>query len=253
SYFFTASVTSGEQAVSSLFTIEVVGPSPPFSGTIFIDPDIITDEDPTTFVGLLYTGQGARTMFDRRADTWITVDAYLFVATWADGLQAEVQVNPEFASRDAAEVEAEVYATAVGRLPVALLQDVETLWIHRGVYPFGGGNKNILIHTGQGEQYAADGILEETLVHEAAHTSLDPYHGSAADWRRAQVADGTFISTYARDFPTREDVAESYLPYLAVRHRPSRISSSLAETILETMPFRIEYFDSLALEVFPIG
>ena len=28
--------------------------TPPFSGTIFIDPDIITPNDPTTFTGLSY-------------------------------------------------------------------------------------------------------------------------------------------------------------------------------------------------------
>jgi len=31
--------------------------TPPFGGTIFIDPDIITPEDPTTFVNLIYNGQ----------------------------------------------------------------------------------------------------------------------------------------------------------------------------------------------------
>ena len=53
---------------------------PPFSGTIFIEPDIITPSDPTTFENLSFAGQGSRTMFDRRVNDWITVDAYLFNA-----------------------------------------------------------------------------------------------------------------------------------------------------------------------------
>ncbi len=52
-----------------------VSTEPPFSGTIFIDPDIITPSDPTTFQSLLAAGQGSRIMFDRRVNGWITVDA----------------------------------------------------------------------------------------------------------------------------------------------------------------------------------
>lgn len=226
---------------------------PPFSGTIFLDPDIITDSDPTTLQDVSYSGRGMRTMFDRRVNNWITVNAYLFDADFDDGLYAEIQVNPEFGSVDAATVEAETYAESIGRLPTALRADVETVWIHKGTEPFGGGNNNLLIHTGQADQYVADGILEETFVHEASHTSLDPYHASAPGWLAAQQADGEFISTYARDNPDREDVAESFLPYLAVRYRLSRISPSLADTITGTIPNRIAYFDAQSFDMYPVS
>ena len=226
---------------------------PPFDGTIFIDPDIITSSDPTTFQTLSFAGQDSRTMFDRRVNDWITVDAFLFNAIFDDGLTAEIQVNPEFGTPDVAEAEADKYAEVIGRLPTALRVDVETVWIHRGTAPFGGGNNNLLIHIGQADLYVADGILEETLVHEAAHTSLDPAHASAPGWLAAQSADGTFISNYARDNPTREDIAESFLPYLAIRYRSDRISSVLAGVITRTIPNRIDYFDSQSLDMYPIG
>jgi hypothetical protein len=226
--------------------------TPPFAGTIFIDPDIITATDPTTYLGLADAGQGSRTMFDRRVDGWITVDAYLFDASFDDGLSIEVQVNPELGSVEAARVQAEYYAEVIGRLPTALRRDVETVWIHLGVELFGGGNNNLLVHVGQGDAYLADGILEETFVHEAAHTSLDAAHASAPGWLAAQASDPTFISTYARDFPGREDIAESFLPYLAARYRADRISASLRATIEATMPNRIAYFDSLGLDMHPI-
>lgn len=225
---------------------------PPFSGTIFIDPDIITSSDPTTLQTMVYAGQGLRTMFDRRVNNWITVNAYLFNASFDDGLTTEIQVNPEFGSSAAALVEAQKYGEVIGRLPTVLRTDVETVWIHKGTQPFGGGNNNLLIHTGQADLYVADGILEETFVHEAAHTSLDPTHATAPAWLAAQTADGTFISTYARDFPDREDIAESFLPYLAIRYRPDRISQSLADTILQTIPNRIAYFDNQSFNMYPI-
>lgn len=225
---------------------------PPFSGTIFIDPNIITEDDPTTFLSAAYTGQGLRTMFDRRINDWIEVNAYLFDARFADGLHAEVQVNPEFGSPEAAEVEAVRYARVIGRLPTALRADVQTVWIHKGVQPFGGGNNNLLIHTGQADLYSADGILEETFVHEAAHTSLDAAHSAAPGWLAAQSADGNFISTYARDFPSREDIAESFLPYLAVRLRADRIPLSLTQTITDTIPNRLSYFDAQNFALYPL-
>ncbi len=227
-------------------------PAPPFGGTIFIDPDIITPDDPTTFTGLEDAGRAPRTMYDRRVEDWITVEAFLFDASYDDGLAIEVQVNPEFGTVDAARAQAGFYADAVGRLPTALRLHVETMWIHQGVEPFGGGNDNLLIHIGQGELYLQDGILEETFVHEAAHTSLDESHATAPGWRAAQAADPTFISTYARDHPDREDVAESFLPYLAVRHRADRISETLRQLIEQTIPNRIAYFDGLGLDMYPI-
>lgn len=226
--------------------------TPPFSGTIFINPAIITSADSTTFTGLAPAGQGIRTMFDRRANAFIQLNAYLFNASFNDGLSAEVQVNPEFGTAEAAQAEATKYATVIGRLPHALRIDVRTVWIHKGVQPFGGGNNNLLIHVGQADQYVAAGILEETLVHEAAHTSLDAVHANSTGWRAAQAMDPTYISTYARDNPTREDIAESIVPWLAIRYRESRIPASLASAIRAAIPNRIAYFDGLALQMLPV-
>lgn len=225
---------------------------PPFFGTIFLDPDIITESDPTTFTGLTPAGQESRLMFDRRADDFITLNPFLFDATFDDGLTAEIQVNPEFGNVENALVVAEKYAEEIGRLPTGLRAKLETVWIHKGVEPFGGGNNNILIHTGQADVYVNDGILEETLVHEATHTSIDPDHKDAPGWLAAQKADPTFISTYAQDNPNREDLAESYLLFLAVRYRRDRISDDLANQIIATFPHRMAYFSGLELDIHPI-
>lgn len=234
-----------------IFCLPVVSKAePPYSGTIFLDPDIITSSDATTFTGLEYTGQGLRTMFDRRINNWAEHNAYLFIAHYSDGADIEIQVNPEYGSEQAAASVAEFYAPVFGRLPAALRNDVETSWIHMGDEAFGGGNNNLLIHTGSiAQSYIDDGILEEALVHEAAHTSLDPYYADAAGWLAAQNNDPGFISTYARDNPDREDIAESFLVYIAVRFRANRISNDMAAVIEQTIPNRIEYFESLELDL----
>lgn len=148
-------------------------------------------------------------------------------------------------------VQAERYARLVGQLPAILRSKVQTLWIHKGVQAFGGGNANLLIHTGQAESYITQGIIEETLIHEATHTSIDPDHTNAAGWVAAQRADPEFISTYARDNPTREDLAESMLLQLAFRHRKDRITTTLASTIERSIPNRIVYFDQQNFNLYP--
>lgn len=225
---------------------------PPFWGTIWISPDIITPADPSAFEAIASSGRGLRTMFDRRVDGWIRANAYLFDATFDDGLTIEIQVNPEFDFEMAWEA-AQKYGEAIGRLPTGLRIGVETVWIHKGIEPFGGGNNNILIHVGQATIYENDGILEEVLIHEAAHSSLDAAHANAPGWHGAQAADGGFISGYAQEHPRREDIAESLGPWMAVRYRADRMPPALIQTIEAVIPHRLEYFDELGLDLHPFG
>ena len=77
----------------------------------------------------------------------------------------------------------------------------------------------------------ADPRSQDTLTgSEAIAGYVNMFSANAPGWTAAQAADPDFISTYARDNPTREDVAETFLPYLALRYRPDRISRSLAAT-----------------------
>ncbi|HEX9951730.1 MAG TPA: hypothetical protein VGB53_08175 [Rubricoccaceae bacterium] len=227
--------------------------APPFGGTVFITSTLITAADPTAYTGATSAGRGSRRMFDRRVDGWITVDAYLVRLAFSDGPDVEVQVNPEVGSADIALAEARRFGPSIGQLPHALRTDVRTVWIHRGTQPFGGGNENLLIHTGQADLYDADGVLEEALVHEAAHTSLDAAHAGSAYWTAAQQADQCAVSVYARDNPTREDIAESFLPYLALRRRPGSLSADDRAAVAASMPNRIAYFDWLALDLSPFA
>lgn len=237
---------------SIIDTKSTTGPMPPYSGTPYIDADIITSADPTTFLYTDDAGQQDRLMFDRRVNDWVNVHAFLFNASFSDGLMVEVQVNPEFGDQATARAEAYKYASVIGRLPRCLRSEVQTVSIHRGTEQYGGGNKGLLIHTGMTDQYESLGVLEEILVHEAAHTAFDATHAAAPAWILAQRGDANFISTYASFYPDREDIAESFLPYLAVRHRSDRISLPNFETISQTIPNRIAYFDGLMLDMNPI-
>ena len=247
----TITATAGSARGTAQVTVAAPNLAPPYRGTAFLDPDIIVPSDPTDFVGLEPAGRGERFVYDRRHG-WITIQAYLFDATFANGRFAEFQINPEFGPWTEAEAVARAYAPAIGQIPVALREDVDAVWIHRGDEPFGGGNRSLLVHSDRGEQYRERGILPEILVHEGVHTSLDSAHAGAPGWLAAQAADPTFISTYARDHPDREDLAESFSAWLAVRHRRDRITEGMADTITSAIPHRLAYFDSLHLSLCPV-
>ena len=227
------------------------GQPPPFSGTIFIAPHLINDDDPTSYVSITYSGKSERKMLDRRVDKFITLNAHLFVATFDDGVELEIQVNPEF-DADRANVEAEKYSKVIGQMPYTLRGKLVDVAIHNGDAPFSGNKKNIVIHTMQGDKYLAEGILAETLIHETVHAVIDKEHEKNVQWINAQKSDLGFISTYAQKHPYREDLAESFVPYLASRFKPDRISHQLKQTIDETILYRMAYLDGLNISLYPM-
>ena len=226
----------------------------PYGGTVWVTPDILGPADPTSLRSVTYTGRGMRETFDRRVNRWVTVEAYLFDAQFGERT-VEFQVNLEFGSREAARAQVDVFAPALGRLPAVLMSNLRVVHLQTGEGSFGGNSylSRILIHPdGRHAKYAVrNGFLEEVFIHEAAHVSLDPAHADSPGWRRAQRADGAFISDYARDYPDREDVAESILPYFAVRYRPHRLSPRERWFMRMTIPNRVAYFDEQDLDMSP--
>ena len=231
---------------------------PPYHGTVWFSKQLIVGSDPTAFTGLTSKGKGKRSMFDRRLQGGnggqLDGQAWLFAAGLGGSPQKpakeiEVQANAaDFDSAEAARKEAEPLLAAVGKLPAFLLAKVETVWLHGGDAPFGGGNNNLLMYTGAAKKYVQDGVLEETLLHEATHTSCQHLQDEAG-WLKAQREDPTSSSKYARDNPSREDVAETMGPYLGLRFRGDRLSEQQKKSVSENIPHRVKYLDSLNLSM----
>ena len=233
------------------FSLKHTG-TPPYQGTVFITPNLLGPADPTSLQSVTYIGRGERVIYDRRPGAWITVNAYLFSVRY-EGTDLEFQVNPEFGSRGAAQTEVDTYAAALGRLPAVFLLRAQKVQINAGHKLFGGNwhDRSFLIHTDQGKEYIRNGHLEEALIHEGAHVSLDGAHASSPGWRAAQTKDGVSISAYARDYPDREDIAESILPYFALRYLPDRLTDSDRAAILAAIPNRLIYFDEQGFDMSP--
>ncbi len=247
------SVTVSVSAAGQRGTLGVdVLPLLEFWGSIEADPDIITPEDPSVFADVSYDGRETRRMLDKRSG-WVEVEAFVFNATYEDGFEVEIAVNPEFETSDAALVEARKYGWLIGQMPQVLRgPELKWVWIHQGDAAWGGGFNRIIIHTGRTARYQGNGWLEEVIMHEAVHTALDPYHRVSDGWLAAQAADSDFISGYARENPNREDVAESFPMWVALRFREDRISARLATTIRSRIAHRLAYFDAQNFAMAPV-
>ena len=68
-----------------------------------------------------------------------------------------------------------------------------------------------------------NGFFEETIIHEAAHIAFQKY-SLTYPWFKVQKKDENYISKYARDYPIREDIAESFTVYMGIRLHPERVN-----------------------------
>jgi len=222
------------------------------AGASYMDPDIITPSDPTAYLGIVSLGQDSRWMFDRRIEDFENVVVHLFQATYYEGYIIEFRVNLEF-DYETALARSEKYARMFGQLPSSLRTNLDKVWIHDGYYALGGGSDGgIVIPVEMADRYETDGMLEEGLLHETGHVAFDAVHDSSPEYLAARDADGAFISDYAMDYPDREDMAESLVGWVAVGYRSDRISIALENYILDTIPNRLDYFDALGLNMYPI-
>lgn len=243
---FTSQTSSASSSLAPPFKRE-----PPYQGTVYIDPDIFTPADPNSFTQLSDTGMGLRGIYDsRRSPAFVEQQVYLFAIQFDDGLTTEVQAVLDFGSQDSARNEARIVAEALGRLPHQLRKGVKAISLLEGE-----GRANAAPGEGVIRIYSRGvgvELLEELLAHEAAHVSLDPDFRQNTDWLFSQTYDPAFISTYGRDHAGSEDIAESVLPYLAVRYKPARVSADMERTIQNAIPHRITFFDEVFTQLHPM-
>jgi hypothetical protein len=240
--------------IVGICSMNAIAQAPPYKSSTKIGSNIITDDDPNTFIKLDAAGQSVRKVFDPRENGSQDTKVYLFTANFDDmDKPIEVRVNTEF-DKESARQKAETYLRALGQLPFGLRNEVKNVTLHKTDQNIGGTvrDSGIVIYTESAERYIKGETLPEFLVHEATHAALQS-HQKSEGWIKAQKEDGKFITEYAEENPQREDLAESFLMYIAVRYKTDRISAETKQMIEKTIPHRIAYLESLELNMNPIA
>ena len=128
-------------------------------------------------------------------------------------------------------------------MPAVLRRGVKQMVLYPEGDSWNASTGEVNIHHGNYAGELADGALEESMIHETVHTSIDDRHAESYGWKQAQRADRAFISDYAAATPEGEDLAETFTLYLALALDPGRFSDEDYDIITSTIPNRIAYLE----------
>ena len=174
-------------------------------GTVWESPNVITEADPAELDSVTYAGQGKRRFWIEaevgwREGQWASVDnLYLFAVQFRGRAEpTEFQVHPHYGNSSAALAQVNTYASFLGRLPRALLANAQKVQISVGttIRAASGNPANGVFHifTQEAQAEARRGFLEEVLLYESGHVSLDRNHAHTREWVAAKEADARHIS-----------------------------------------------------------
>ena len=243
---------------------------------------LIGPSDISTFQSLRYINKSlVYPVFDRRTNKWGRQNMWKFEAKYSDGPIINIFVNAnDWRNRSQAYQIGKSYAHSFGKIPKILRKGVPDVgkisgrvivWIHNGNKPWGGGRlhprfvgPNFTVHHQGYNRSWWGNIREETLLHEGAHTVIDElFYPSknrsirrwgkfSSEWKRAVALDKQasgigYISNYARNNPLREDVAESFVFWVAYRYFRDRMSNSVYNKVRNILSNRIKVFDKYIL------
>ena len=247
---------SAEDGVYLFNIIEIL--EPPFAGTMWDLPDLITSSDYTVYSTSSYQGVQTRLFYDKSIPDFINYPAHIYKVNFGDGLSVDFEIYSEFTEDEANSIK-QKYAPLMGQLGKELRKNIKSIEFLKGEEGASAQRSedlnyaNITFHIdwlNNIVETRLDGDkTEELFIHESAHLSIDPYVYGKQEWTNAVNLDGNYISTYAQDNPNSEDIAETFQAYIAVKYFPDRISNSLRDTILSVCLNRFKYFDSLNLDL----
>tara|TARA_X000000368_G_scaffold245365_1_gene193868 strand:- start:649 stop:1767 length:1119 start_codon:yes stop_codon:yes gene_type:complete len=231
---------------------------PPFNGTMWDLPDLISSSDYTVYSTSVYEGIETRLFYDKSIPDFVDYPAHIFKINFGDGLSVDFEIYSEFSEQEAISIE-QKYAPLLGQLGKELRKGIKSIEFLKGDFVASAQRSNDLSYANitfhidwlnNSVETRSDGDrTEELLIHESAHLSIDPYVYGKQEWTDAVSLDGNYISTYAQDNPNSEDIAETFQAYIAVKYFPERISNSLRDTILSACLNRFKYFDTLNFDL----
>eukprot|EP00555_Chaetoceros_dichaeta_P006540 CAMPEP_0198265906 /NCGR_PEP_ID=MMETSP1447-20131203/25448_1 /TAXON_ID=420782 /ORGANISM="Chaetoceros dichaeta, Strain CCMP1751" /LENGTH=197 /DNA_ID=CAMNT_0043955673 /DNA_START=384 /DNA_END=977 /DNA_ORIENTATION=+ len=159
-----------------------------------------------------------------------------------DKIKFHVWVDPKYGSMKKAKEMARKVTRILGSLPEFLRRHVHVIAIlseGEGANIDGPGG----VITWHENTFNENGFDEEGFMHETAHTIIDNDMYGTTAWESAVQADPNYISQYAKDYPDREDVAESFVAWYALKS--GRLNNDDEEKISTAIPNRVALFDDL--------
>jgi uncharacterized protein YoxC len=210
---YTIQSQSAEDGLYLFNKIEIL--EPPFYGTMWDLPDLITSSDYTIYSTSSYQGIETRLFYDKSIPDFLNYPAHVYKVNFGDDLSIDFEIYTEFTQEEAGNIE-QKYAPLIGQLGKDLRKNIKSFEFLKGEEVASAQRTddlnyaNISFHidwlTNIVETRPDGDKTEELLIHESAHLSIDPYVYGQQGWTDAVNLDGNFLSTYAKDNPDSEDV-----------------------------------------------
>jgi len=229
---------------------------PPFYGTVYIEKGILPDNQNIsvfTTEETKYLGRRCHRFYDQSG--WIVDDkgkgSYVFKTYFADGVQTEFWLHSQSAnSTEDARRKVHDVGRSLGLTPQFLRVGARVVQIMDGEGSFSANTDGILhIYYDEFVEEQKSGYVEEILLHELAHTSLDLEYYGWVNWEDAAAADAGYVSYYAEEDPEAEDVSESITNWIGVALRT--LSEDNYKCTIQQIPNRLQLLDDQNFNLYP--
>ena len=223
---------------------------PPYSGTVYIDADWLTPDDPSIYQNKSYSGLRQFTWYDFRNGQWTNSEAHTYELRFDERITVTASVHTDF-PKEQAEPYLREWGVALGQAPARLLSGLGEFQIvpadpaNKGLKANGYTDPtHIVFYLEDLAELQLSDFTEEAIIHEMSHASFQRSQDSS-EWLAAQEKDPCFISEYARDNPASEDISETLMPYLMLRFLPQRVDEADKSKINNCIAERSEVLYSL--------
>ena len=237
----------------SLFLVATAAPAmakPIYPNSVVSnDLEFIASSDASAFACLRFEDRRTAEMPDRRKDGLMAKQTYIFMAHYTDGTSVGLWAHQDFKTKQRALTSVKPVAEAVGKLPTFMRKTLDHVVIHVGDETAFGESEGhfFVLYSENIKTRIRNHDLEETVFHESVHATLDKRYANSSKWKKAQKADGDFITKYAKRLPKKEDLAESGLFAWTMIMHPGRLPAKIEARARKIMPSRIAFFEELFL------
>ena len=171
------------------------------------------------------------------------------MAHYTDGTSVGLWAHQDFKTKQRALTSVKPVAEAVGKLPTFMRKTLDHVVIHVGDETAFGESEGhfFVLYSENIKTRIRNHDLEETVFHVSVHATLDKRYANSSKWKKAQKADGDFITKYAKRLPKKEDLAESGLFAWTMIMHPGRLPAKIEARARKIMPSRIAFFEELFL------
>lgn len=211
------------------------------------DLDFIRDTDAGTPSCTTYKGQFRAEMPDKRYEALLSDNVDVLQIAFNDGTSLALWVHPDFGGWKKVEDTLASIEGALAKLPRFMRARLDHVVLHKGdetAFAEDAGRFFVLYSENIKERISTHD-LEETVFHEAVHASMDIPLASSPQWQDAQKADGTYVTDYAKEYPTREDLAETALFAWTLLKHPGRLPKHVESGLRRLIPNRLKLLNTV--------